>query len=125
VRGHIGESTSIKREMFWTWSYPFGRVDVSTSDMIDMDKYGLKIEASNPKFGKCISWEGCHFDGAYNQEMKLNLMMAISADVNYDMELHSHWLQEEEGANLFRMFTFIERIIEQFKLIGLVIHPAS
>ncbi len=81
--------------------------------MIDMDKCGLKIEASNDNFGKCISWERCHFDGASNQEIKLNLMMAISANVNYNLEWHSHWPQEEGETNLFRMFTFIERIINQ------------
>ncbi len=27
-----------KREMFWTWNYPFGRADVDTSNMIDMDE---------------------------------------------------------------------------------------
>jgi hypothetical protein len=32
-----------KRDMFWLWNYPFGRVDVATSDMIDMDECGLKI----------------------------------------------------------------------------------
>ena len=31
-----------KRDMFWMWNYPFGRADVKTSDMIDMDECGLK-----------------------------------------------------------------------------------
>jgi hypothetical protein len=52
-----------KRDMFWLWNYPFGRTDINTSDMIDMDEYGLKIENSNPSFGKSISWERCHFEG--------------------------------------------------------------
>ena len=105
-----------KREMFWTWNYPFGRADVDTSDMIDMDECGLKIETSNPGFGKCVSWERCHFEGAYNRERKLNLMMAISANPVYDMEWHEHWPQEEGGTNLFRMYTFIERIIDQLAI---------
>ena len=54
--------------MFWLWNYPVGRADVATSDVIDMDECGLKIEKSNPSFGKCVSWEGCHFEGAYNRE---------------------------------------------------------
>ena len=57
-----------KRDIFWMWNYPFGRADVNTSDMIDMDECRLKIEASNPNFGICVSWERCHFDGAYNLE---------------------------------------------------------
>jgi hypothetical protein len=65
--------------------------------MIDMDKCSLKIEASNPNFGKCVSWERCHFNEVYNHEWKLNLIMTIGANVNYDMEWHSHWPQEEGG----------------------------
>jgi hypothetical protein len=58
-----------------------------------------------------------HFEGAYNRERKLNLMMAISADRNYDMECHELlWPQEEGGTNLFRMYTFIERIIDQLAI---------
>jgi hypothetical protein len=81
--------------------------------MIDVDECGLKIDASNPNFGKCVSWERCHFDGAYNREKKLNLMMAISADTDYNMEWHSLWPQEEGGTNLYRMYRFIESIIDQ------------
>jgi hypothetical protein len=43
-------------------------------------------------------------------------MMAISADRNYDMEWHEPWPQEEGGTNLFRMYTFIERIIDQLAI---------
>ena len=43
-------------------------------------------------------------------------MMAISADQNYDMEWHELWSQEEGGTNLFRMYTFIERIIDQLAI---------
>ncbi len=50
-----------KRGMFWLWNYPFGGVNINTSDMKDMDECGLKIENSNPLFGKSVSWERCHF----------------------------------------------------------------
>ena len=36
-----------KRDVFWSWDYPFGRNDVLTRDMIDMDQAGMKIEASS------------------------------------------------------------------------------
>jgi hypothetical protein len=71
-----------KRDIFWLWNNPSGRVDVSTSDMIDMNECGLKIETSNPSVGKCVSWERCHFEGAYKGERKLNLMVAIGANRN-------------------------------------------
>ena len=77
------------------------------SDTIDMDECGLKIETSNPSLGKCVSWEHCHFEGPLNQERKLNLMMAISANCNYNMEWHKLWPQEEGGTNLSRMYMLI------------------
>lgn len=105
-----------KRNMFWDWDYPFGRANVSTRDMIDLDESGMKIEASNPSFGKSVSFHRCHFEGAYNRERKLNLIMAISADPDYDFEWHEHWEQEEGGTNLYRMYTFIEGIINQLAI---------
>ncbi len=102
-----------KRDMFWDWDYPFGRANVHTRDMIDVDESGMKIEASNHKFGKAVSFHRCHIDGAYNRDRKLNLIMAVSADPIYDMEWHEHWEQEEGGTNLYRMYTFFERIMEQ------------
>ena len=105
-----------KRDMFWDWTYPNGRVDVSTRDMIDMDQAGMKIEASNPRFGKAVSWQRCHLDGSYNRDRKLNLMMAVSADPAYDMEWHDYWPQEEGGTNLFRVYMFFERIIDQLDI---------
>ena len=105
-----------KMDMFWDWNYPFGRADISTRDMIDVDESGIKIEASNPNFGKAVSFQRCHFEGAYNRERKLNLMMAVSADPVYDMEWHEHWEQDEGGTNLYRMYTFFERIINQLEV---------
>lgn len=102
-----------KRDMFWDWGYPFGRADVSTRDMIDMDEAGFKIEASNPNFGKAASFERCHIEGAYNRDKKLNLMMAVSADPDYNMEWHEHWTQDEGGTTVYQMYTFMERIIHQ------------
>ncbi len=67
--------------MFWDLNYPHGRADVSTRDMIDMDQAGMKIEATNPHYGKVVLWERCHIDGAYNRNRKLNLMMAVTADL--------------------------------------------
>ena len=102
-----------KREQFWHEIYPHGRADVLTSDMIDMDQAGMKIEASNPRYGKTVLWQRSHFDGSYNRDKKLNLMMAISADRAYNMEWHEHWEQEEGGTNLFRVYSFYERVMDQ------------
>ena len=90
-----------------------GRANVHTHDMIDVDESGMKIEASNPHFGKTVSFHRCHIDGAYNRERKLNLILAVSADPVYDMEWHEHWEQEEGGTTLYRMYTFFERIMDQ------------
>ena len=61
------------------------------AEAIDMDQAGMKIEATNPHFGKTVSWERCHFEVAYNRDRKLNLMMVMSADPEYDMEWHEYW----------------------------------
>jgi hypothetical protein len=80
--------------------------------MIDIDECGLKIEATNPKYGKCVSWERCWNDGAYNRDRKLNLLMAISADPVLDMEWHDIWAQEFDGTTVYRYYVFLERIID-------------
>jgi hypothetical protein len=99
--------------MFWDWDYPFGQANVHTWDMIDLDGSGMKIEASNPHFGKAVSFHCCHIDGAYNRDRKLNLILAVCPDPDYDMGWHEHWEQEEGGTNLFWMYTFLKHIIDE------------
>lgn len=100
-----------KRELFWTANYPLGRADVRTQDMIDIDECGLKIEATNPRYGKCVSWERCWNDGEYNRDRKLNLLMAVAADPIINMEWHDIWRQELGGTTMYRYYIFLERII--------------
>ncbi len=102
-----------KRQLFWRANYPHGREDVRTRDMIDMDEAGFKVEASNPKFGKVVSWLRCYLEGQYNRDAKLNCMMAIAADRNYDMEWHDLWRQEEGGTDLYRVYVFFDRIMDR------------
>ena len=80
--------------------------------MVDMDQAGMKTEASNPRYGKTVSWQRCHFEGSYNRDKKLNLMMAVSADPAYDMEWHDCWPQEEGGTNLHRVLDFYDRVMD-------------
>lgn len=101
-----------KRQRFWTNNYPFGRADIRTRDMIDMDEAGFKIEATNPSWGKSVSWSRCHTDGSYNRERKLNCMMGISADPAINMSWHDVWPQCEGGTTLYRVYVFFERIID-------------
>jgi hypothetical protein len=75
-----------KRHAFWTFNNPFGRANVRTKDMIDVDEAGFKIENTNPSFCKTVPWLCCYLEGEYNQDKKVNCMMAISADPHYDME---------------------------------------
>jgi hypothetical protein len=65
--------------------------------MIDVDEAGFKIESTNPSFGKTVSWLRCYLEGEYNRDKKVNCMMAISADWNYNMAWHDIWPQEEGG----------------------------
>ena len=80
-----------------------------------MDQAEMKIEGSNPNFGNTVWWDQFHFDWAYNQDRKLNLMLAISADQAYSMEWHDYWPQEEGGTNLYRVLTFFDRIMDQLE----------
>lgn len=57
--------------MFWNLPYPLGWANIRTKDMIDMDKAGFKVEASNPKFGKTVLWQCCYLEGEYNCDKKL------------------------------------------------------
>ena len=94
-----------KRNRFWRCDYPHGRNNVRTKDQIDMDEAGFKIESTNPKYGKTVSWLRCYLEGQFNRDKKLNLMMAISADPAYNMEWHDMWPQEEGGL-IYIGFTF-------------------
>jgi hypothetical protein len=53
----------------------------------------------------------CWIEGAYNRDRKLNLLMAISADPQLNMEWHDIWPQGEGGTTVFRYYVFLERII--------------
>lgn len=101
-----------KRSRFWNQPYPFGATNVRTRDMIDMDQAGFKIEATNRKFGKVVSWERCYIEGQYLRDEKLNCMMAVSADDVYDMEWHDLWPQTEGGTTIYKVYTFFEQITD-------------
>ena len=64
--------------MIWDWDYPFGQANVQTWYMIDFDDSGMKIEVSNPHFGKAVSFHHRHIDGADNCDQKLNLILTMT-----------------------------------------------
>ncbi len=66
-------------------------------DIIDVDEAGFKNESTNPSFGKTVSWLRCYLKEVYNHDRKVNCLMAISADRNYNMEWHDVWPQDEGG----------------------------
>ena len=55
-------------------------VVINTSDIIDIDKMGLKIEHTIQRFGKTICLRRCDDVGVYNRGEKISLLMAISGD---------------------------------------------
>jgi hypothetical protein len=105
-----------KRHVFWNHNYPFGRADVRTQDIIDVDEAGFKIESTNPSFGKTVSWSRCYLEGEYNRDRKVNCLMGISADRNYNMEWHDVWPQEEGGTDVYRILVFFQRVIARLAL---------
>ncbi len=89
---------------------------MKTQNMIDVDKAGFKIKNTTPSFGKTVLWIHCYLEGEYNQEKKVNFMMAISADPHYCMERHNIWPQEEGGTDLFWFHVFFWRVIAQLAI---------
>ena len=85
-------------------------------DMINLDKAGFKIENTNPRFGKTVLWMHCYLEGEYNWEKKVNCMMAICANLHYNMEWHNIWPQEEGGTDLFWVYVFFQRVIAQLAI---------
>ena len=81
-----------------------------------MDEAGFKIESTNPSFGKMVSWLQCYLEGEYNRDKKVNCMMAISADGNYNMAWHDIWPQEEGGTDVYRVYTFFGRVIDRLTI---------
>ncbi len=84
--------------------------------MINVDEAGFKIVNTNPSFGKTVLWLRCYLKGEYNREKKLNCMMAISADLHYNMEWPNIWPQEEGGTDLFWVYVFFQRVIAQLAI---------
>ena len=81
-----------KRELYWTANYPLGRADVNTRDMIDIDECGMKIEATNPRFGKCVScWERCWIEGAYKSPDGYCSRSITKHGVTWYMEAGGGW----------------------------------
>jgi hypothetical protein len=54
-----------KRFIFWNQNYPLSQADVWTQDMIDIDEARIKIEHTNPNFGKTVLW----FDATLRRSM--------------------------------------------------------
>jgi hypothetical protein len=85
-------------------------------DMINVDKAGFKIENTSPRFDKTVLWMHCYLEGEYNWEKKVNCMMAICANLHYNMEWHNIWPQEEGGTELFSLYAFFFRGIAQLAI---------
>ena len=44
----------LKRQIFWTFPYPFGITDIHIDDYIDLDEAGVFVETATRKWGKCV-----------------------------------------------------------------------
>ncbi len=103
-----------KREMYFTWGEPFGIANTPIQDVVDIDEAGIKLEHSNQKRGKTPTIMRCDNDGVYNQDQKNNLLLAICGNENYNQSGHEIW--EGKGTTLFRLYSFLERIIAQMAI---------
>ena len=56
-------------------------------------------------------------EGQYNRAKKVNCMMAVSADPQYNMEWHTVWPQDEEGTTIhWVVYALFELIIDQLDI---------
>jgi len=97
-----------KRHVFWNHNYPLGRADVQMQDMIDVDEEFREdgaVAAMLPRL-----------EGEYNRDKKVNCMMAISVDGNYNMAWHDIWSQEEGGTDVYKVYTFFRRVIDRLTI---------
>jgi len=99
-----------KRRLYWTAPPPLGMAGVDTSDIIDIDEAGFKLEYTNRSFGKTVSALRCTQTGVYGRDEKLNLFLAICGDDVYCPCWHEIWT--EGGTIIDRFHDFIMRILD-------------
>ncbi len=74
----------VKRKMCFNMAEPFGIANTPISNVIDIDEAGIKLEHINQKHGKTPTILRINDEGVYNQEEKVNLLLAICGDEQYN-----------------------------------------
>jgi hypothetical protein len=98
----------LKRQIFWTFPYPFGIADIHIDDYIDLDEAGVFVETATRKWGKCVIGTRCRQAGPYGHSKKTTFAMAIASG-----PCRSRWrkLSMRPGTDLQFFIDFIQEIL--------------
>ncbi len=74
---------------------PFGIVNTPIINMIDINEVGIKLDHNNQKHGNTPTILRVHDEGVNNQDEKIQLLLTIYGDKQYDHSWNEMW--EGEG----------------------------
>ena len=100
-----------KRKLYWERGYPLRIADEETSNMIDIDEAGFKLESRDRSYGKVIREFRVNLRGKYKKGVSgVSLIMAILGDGNNPYSFHRQYT--EGGTDLFRFYWFMHDLID-------------
>ena len=97
------------RDNYWNMQYPYGMADIEARDIINIDEARLELVSSNRRHGKTHKGERVKEAGPYSKSGKLNLLLAISGDLDHPDRWHEIWSCGETTISKF--LAIIRRII--------------
>jgi hypothetical protein len=104
----------LRRNRYWGQPYPHGVNDQETSQMIDIDEAGFKLESKDRKRGKVTKQKRANAPGKYKKGVRsVNLLMGISGDEADPFEFHNLYVG---SLNTWRFYTFMEDFIQWLTL---------
>ena len=76
----------------------------------------LRSRVPTPVLGRLCHGLWWYLEGEYNRDKKVNCLMSISGDREYNIEWHDVWPQEEKGTDVYCVYEFFQRVIAELVL---------
>ena len=70
----------------------------------------LRSRVPTPVLGRLCHGLWWYLEGEYNRDKKVNCLMSISGDREYNIEWHDVWPQEEKGTDVYCVYVFFQRV---------------
>jgi len=98
----------VRRNMFWTMGYPYGRVGIPTMSLIDIDECGIMIEGCNRHYGKVSSGIRVVARGNYGRGVKWTVILAVAAT-------GERWcrINRKSGTTFEDFYGFVQQVLGQ------------